>query len=272
MADPKIHIVYFAYLNTGDKNWNSSHPQKLMIQQLNDIKEYGLADAATSINIIFTNLKKSNFNNAAELQGDRIKETIKNILPSAEIRYNSGNKHEYPGIRRVWDIANDTPQADANNTLILYFHAKGITHNPNSGGERTPINRTLTDTIIKPWREIVARFKRDPAVNKAGYAASDAGIMWFNFWWVRASYAVGCPRPILTENRYYYEEWLGRRKAETPSGAEGFTGTIDCLSLCAGGPDGELGIGMGPGMEKCKTGGKRTRKRRTLKLKRRSRT
>ena len=270
MADPKIHIVYFAYLNTGDKNWKDSHPQKLMIQQLNDLKEFGLADAAKSINIVFTNPKKHNFNNATESLSDDIKETIKGIIPSAILHNSAGNRHEYPGIRLVWDIARNTPAADANDTLILYFHAKGITRNTNTG-VRTEINQTLTDTVIKPWRDIVARFKRDPVVNKAGYAASDAGIMWYNFWWVRASYAAGCPRPILTEQRYYYEEWVGRRKAESPSGAEGFTGTGDCLSLCVGGPDGELGIGMGPGMEKCKTGGKRTRKRRTLKLKRRGR-
>jgi len=247
----KLIIVYFAYLDTKDKEWNDSHPQKLIIQQLNDLKEFGLDEVAV-INIVFTNPKQNDFDDATERQADEIIGTIRGILPSAKIHHSAGNRHEYPGIRLVWDIANDT--VDPKNTLILYFHAKGITHNPNSGGERIPINRLLTDTVIKPWKDIVNRFERDPAVNKAGYATSHDGFLWYNFWWVRASYVVGCERPILTGRRHYYEDWLAKLKDGSDVRAQEpgkLSGPGDCLSLCAGGPGAPLGISMGAFMEKC---------------------
>ena len=264
MSDIKIHIVYFAYLDTKGKNWANSHPQKLMIQQLNDLKAFGLVERATTINIVFTYPKQNDTNIVAENRADETVTTIKEILPSAQIHRSGGNRHEYPGIRLVWDIATGTPEADRTNTLILYFHAKGITHNPNSGGERIPINQTLTDTVIKPWKDIIERFKRDPSVNKAGYAASGDGFLWYNFWWARASYIAGCEIPIITERRHYYEDWLAKLKDEHPTGPEPgkLSGPGDCLSLCAGGPNAPLGIGMGTFMEKCTplVGGARIKK------------
>ena len=31
----------------------------------------------------------------------------------------------------------------------------------------------------------------------------------FNFFWVRGSYLKKCNKPIITNDRYYYETWLG---------------------------------------------------------------
>lgn len=270
MSDIKIHIVYFGYLDAKDKNWKNSHPQKVMLTQLNDIKEFGLVEAAKTINIVFTNPKKSDFNNAAEKRADEIIASVKETLPSAIINRTPGNQHEYPGIHLVWNIANDTAEADRKNTVILYFHAKDITHD--NSGVRSGGNMNLTDTVIKPWKAIVERFKRDPAINKAGRAASDAGFIWYNFWWARASYIAACERPILTERRHYYEDWVGRLKEENPAidnkEPGKFSGPADCLSLCAGGPDAPLGIAMSPNMEKCTQGGGRMTRKMTLKLKR----
>ena len=245
-----FHIVYSAYLDTKGSSWENSRAKALVTQQLQDLVDFGLTQAK-SIHIILTAPKKSDYNNSTDLLFDEAVASIKSILPSAIIERIAGNKYEYPGIRRVWDLANKT-QEDADKTLILYFHSKGMI-NGNTSSIKTPEAEMLTNAVIKPWKEIIDRFQKEPTLNKAGYAAPDAGFIWYNFWWARASYLKGCPRPILTERRHYYEDWLGRRKVPNNTSPEpGKSGTAaNCLSLCVSGPNGPLGMSMSASMEKC---------------------
>ena len=67
-----------------------------------------------------------------------------------------------------------------------------------------------------------------------------------NFWWARASYLAGCPRPILTSERYYYESWLGLRE----NGEAGSVG--DTVSACVDGPKTPLGVVVESNMSQCK--------------------
>jgi len=110
----------------------------------------------------------------------------------------------------AWKLGKDTPKTRAHDTLVLYFHSKGIFSNPNTS-IRAKDHIKLTDSVIKPWKRIVKRFQDDSKMNKAGFGVAPNGSVWYNFWWARASYLAGCPKPLLTERRHYYEEWLGKK-------------------------------------------------------------
>jgi len=243
---PPFHIVYFAYIDSTDGQLPDTRSGKLIMEQMKDLVSCGISDAAKSIQIVLAVKKSHNFNNTTERRINSASHLIHEILPKAEIHRSAGNRYEYPGIRRVWDLAKKTPSEEATKTLILYFHTKGM-NNGNQTRIKTHENMILTDMVIKQWKEIIARFQSEPALNKAGYAASDKGFIWNNFWWARASYLQNCPRPILTDNRYYYEDWLGRRKQDKNAN-EGETGAMmgpaDCLSLCIKGVSSPLGVAV----------------------------
>ena len=59
--------------------------------------------------------------------------------------------------------------------------------------------------VVRGWRGVVAGFREHPAVNKAGYAGSKKGFMWYNFWWARCSYVAALIPPERTTRRHYYE-------------------------------------------------------------------
>jgi hypothetical protein len=244
---PPIHIVYFTFFDRNER------AHKLITEQMKGLRDIGLAAAAKSIHIVLSTPKTSNFNNSSEEKLHEVESLIHSILPSAEVHVSSGNRYEYPGIRKVWSIAKKIPAELSKQSLILYFHSKGMTSG-NTARVKTSQNETLTNVVINPWKEIVARFESDPVVEKAGFAASSNGFIWFNFWWARASYIAGCPRPILTERRHYYEDWLGRRARDANTNHEPgeFKSADNCLSLCVDGPEGPLGVGISAKMEKCK--------------------
>ena len=253
---PPIHIVFFTYIDTKGKAWAESRGVKLLTEQMKDLVDTGLSAVAKSVNIVISSNKANIFNNSTESRLDEVIETVESIIPSATIHRSSGNRYEYPGIRLVWDIARKVPKEEEDKTLILYFHSKGM----QSGGDdpqhvRTGDNVKLTETVIKPWKDLVKRFLTDPAVTKAGYAAGEGGWIWYNFFWVRASYVKKCTRPILTERRHYYEDWISRIKTkETNHQPEPgkHSGVEGCLSLCVEGAGGPLGVGISSNMEKCK--------------------
>jgi hypothetical protein len=184
---------------------------------------------------------------------------VKQVLPGARstVFLHSGGQTEYPGIRRVWDVAWEEPFADPqtnDNHVILYFHAKGMFNAPKPRQARSHQNSALTKVVVEPWQDIVSLFARNPSLNKAGFAAAPAGWVWYNFWWARASYIRRLVRPILTKRRHYYEDWLGRvrdpaRNDADRSGEGGYflkSGGLDSLTLCSGNQQRALGYVLLP--------------------------
>ena len=106
----------------------------------------------------------------------------------------------------------------------------------------------LFQTVIDPWKHVLQRLSADPSINKAGFAATAYGYMWFNFWWAKVTYVKKLVEPELTTDRYYYERWLGRLEPRhiwpmlspqllplqlARNDSRGaFTSSGDCLSLC----------------------------------------
>jgi hypothetical protein len=242
-----IYGVYFAYLDVRGKEWNSSRAKALVETQLREVKDIGLTAAVKEFHIVFTCKDHSILLQA--------RKCIRNILPDPKIHIHiiTGNPYEYPGILCVWNVAQRIPVSQRNNSVILYFHSKGMS-NGKKDRIKTDENEMLTRYVIQPWREIVSRFQSDPFLNKAGFAAAEHGWIWYNFWWARASYVANCPEPMLTNRRHYYEDWLGRENNggfEHKTEPGGFTTAADCLSLCKSGASGNLGIHLHPEFDEC---------------------
>lgn len=268
-SQPDIYIVYFAYMDVGNQNWDTSRAKNLILAQIKELNDTGLADAAKRIDIVITAPKSSNFNNSSILKLDKATRNIKGlsdiIKKKVVIHGERGNAFEYPGLRKVWDTAKSIYEEDpskSDKSVILYFHSKGMS-NGNKNNVKTAENKMLTDMVITPWKKIIERFASEPKLNKAGHSApKDGGWIWYNFWWARASYIYGpttrCPRPILTDRRHYYEDWLGRRvPTEDKTNADDSkelgtqSNASDCLTLCQEGPSGKLGLGLHPAFDKC---------------------
>lgn len=114
------------------------------------------------------------------------------------------------GIKKVWDVSRQLSfQSFGNNSVVLYFHSKGMWHNSNSAEEvRSFWEVRLFKSVIVPWKDVLRLFEKHTAINKVGYAAHEIGFMYHNFYWVRASYASRLEMPVLCKDRFYYENWL----------------------------------------------------------------
>ena len=77
-------------------------------------------------------------------------------------------------------------------------------------GRREHTEVALHRTVIAPWKRVTDIFATHPEIDKVGSTASPAGWIWWNYWWARASYLVQVEKPIKTERRHYYEDWLCR--------------------------------------------------------------
>jgi hypothetical protein len=124
------------------------------------------------------------------------------------------------------------------------------------------MSKVLTSTVINPWKTVVEKFSEHEQINKAGWMASRAGWVWFNFFWVRASYLkrVVCPT-VVSSDRYYYESWLGRLSTNgtycplAPDTYKGvFLGAHDSLTLCL--ENARIGEAFDPNEFPCMTPGK----------------
>jgi len=48
------------------------------------------------------------------------------------------------------------------------------------------------------------------SVDVIGYAVAPGAFPWFNFWWARAPFLKKLPAPLVSTNRWYYEDYIGR--------------------------------------------------------------
>jgi hypothetical protein len=189
-----IYIVYFIYINP-ERNW------KLILEgQMNDIKDTNILET----NKLFIVISCNDENNIQE---------AKNIVNSIFINYNhnieftieSQNLFEYPGIKKVYDLA-----LINKDKLFIYFHSKGMVFHQNS--KRNELEEKLTKNTFKNWQKTISIFKNNSNINKIGLLPSNSGFIWYNFWWARGDYISKLEEPIISEDRYYYEVWLSKVK------------------------------------------------------------
>lgn len=191
--EKKIIIVYNVFV-APNSNWRS-----IICGQLYELKSYGLLNEA-ELHVTITDPRGIGEIDAIirEICGDKV-----------FIHHFDQNRFEYWGIDLVWRLAQQYPDAK-----IAYFHTKGISY---GSADRNVEERWLTRDLFRRWRRSLQAFE-DPAVNKIGafpapnFHTEDSpwgGWIWFNFWWARASYLIGCGQPPVTGDRHYYESWLG---------------------------------------------------------------
>ena len=135
-------------------------------------------------------------------------------IPEAKISSSMTNQFEYPGIHKVWELSKEDPSKDH---YILYFHSKGMSC---LIAERDRWEHVLFQENVRKWNKAVDAFN-DEKVNKVGGTPNEKGIIWYNFWWARASYLIQLEEPIVNIDRYYYKHWLSKTNVE------------DCYSLLA---------------------------------------
>jgi len=211
---PAIIIVYNAFINTKRRDWLS-----VIALQIDGLVTNGVAVKAKDIYVCIS----TEFANETDLAtaGNLllVQELLAKWIPKAKIQASMMNRYEYPGIRRVWDVSRRLDDVTARNTVILYFHSKGMFNSKSTNlvytfngkpAYKDEIERRLFSSVIDNWGYVLDQFQKIKTLNKAGYAASPEGWIWLNFWFARASYIQKLVPPIISDNRYYYEDWLVR--------------------------------------------------------------
>ena len=134
-------------------------------------------------------------------------EELHPYLSRVTITIHPENNHEYFGIHRLWSRSHQVLPS----TILLYFHSKGIGYRYYTKEDnRFEVSTRLVNTVIRPWRSVLSMFKEKPSIDKIAYNYSPAGIMWCNFFWNRAAFTRRLEKPVITSDRYYYEEHNSR--------------------------------------------------------------
>jgi len=121
------------------------------------------------------------------------------------------NNHEYYGIHRVWTQSQEYA-GDPDRYILCYFHSKGISHDTFSKENAQSLSvKKIFDTVLRPWEKVMDIFNKNRHIDKVGHSFHPQGFVWFNFWWVRGSYCRLLEKPIETQRRHYYEDYLCRR-------------------------------------------------------------
>ncbi|MGN1280826.1 MAG: hypothetical protein ACI4UM_02830 [Succinivibrio sp.] len=199
MIKIRTAIVFFAYINR-DKNW-----KKIIKGQLSDLKLSGVLDNSD----LFIEVSDSSALADTHEFFASLPYRIKNLS------VHNKNTYEYYGLHKVWEIAN-TDRYD----YIAYFHTKGMSYKKRFtlGSGRIAREIVLTYLTFKNSARTLEVFDRNEQVVRIGAFpkkdddSSDVSgcFIWFNFFWIRASYAKTLEEPVITDNRFYYENWSSK--------------------------------------------------------------
>lgn len=210
----EIIIVYNTFINLKRADWLS-----VISLQMEGLISNGLAARAKEIYVCVSTEFTNESDSAAAANLHTVKRLFDQRIPKARIMATMMNRYEYPGIKQAWDVGKRiTHPIAARNTVVLYFHSKGMFNSKTKlayvydgkPAYKDEIERRLFATVIDNWNYVLEKMALHPELNKAGYAASPDGYIWLNFWFARASYLQTLVTPVISDNRYYYEDWLAR--------------------------------------------------------------
>lgn len=194
----RIAVVYFAYINK-DKNW-----KRIISSQLADLKRSGILSEAD----LFIEVSDPNNLNSVHCYFDNLKLYCK-------VAYHCKNTFEYYGLHKVWELS----KLDSNYDYVAYFHTKGMSYKKRCSlgltSGRNPREIVLTYLTFKNYKNTVSVFDTNKGIVKIGAfpkkdddSSDKSGcFIWFNFFWLRCAYARTLEEPIITDNRFYYENW-----------------------------------------------------------------
>jgi hypothetical protein len=195
-----IKIVYYLYL-IPEANW-----KEIASGQLLQLKSYGILEEAD----LYVHICDCHGLSA------EAETLVKGIAPDAILSFSHDNRYEYPGIKLVYDLAKQYPEA-----MFIYFHAKGMSHHLQA---RSAKEVTLFTLTFKNWPECIKSLNRNgvqkvglfPAMLREGLGNSGdlGGWIWYNYWYATGKYLSHCPQPMVHKDKYYYEGWLGLHSAD----------------------------------------------------------
>lgn len=191
-----LYVVYYIYLDDNN-NWKN-----IVYHQLYDLKISNILDNDNNKLFIILCGNINNINNIKIAQN-----LIKNIINiECEISYVYDNNYEYPGINKVHELSILNP-----NIIFFYMHNKGISYS--NIRVLNEINSLRTNLVL--WKKAINIFNNLDHINKIGLFPSSGGWIWYNFWFAKGSYISACNKPIITNDKYYYESWIGRNGSNT---------------------------------------------------------
>lgn len=172
--DLEVIIVFYAYLSPGRNWWHA------LEAYCGHILDTGLLERANRFYIsISTNTNQDWYTDFStkEPPSDHLEAQYR--MRNATIIFDEhlgqykdkiyydvtlGNVFEFPGLKRMWDIAHECPDDKVNKTIVLYFHSKGIAlHGQISKGQQM-LNRYFYNTVGK-WKHALKYFVIAPTLN-----------------------------------------------------------------------------------------------------------
>lgn len=177
-----------------------------------------------------------------------VQETIPNILnqgdPSNlqcsarerfEIRVTETSVYEFNGIQAYWREAQCSDSED----ILFYCHCKGVSHLNEITGSLPFQSQAAAQMIMRNIYKNIFILQTFPFLNKLGILQGGAtgdnsgrrGWMFWNFYGCRARYIQQLPEPVLSNNRFSYEFWLGKRTNRTDVQANSKIGLDDGISM-----------------------------------------
>ena len=179
-------IVYFAYLVPNRWHW-------IVKEQLDALKNLDLYEMAANIyfNVI-----------SDDVELEQLKQLLKTDYPKIEIaNHFYENVYEYAGIKNVYDISSE--QED--NTIILYFHSKGMKSYEDDD------RRKLFSKTISNYTDAIEAFQNDKEIDIVCAIPNHNGFAYYNFFWIRSSYVKKwLPEPVISDDRFMWEIYIGK--------------------------------------------------------------
>lgn len=155
-----------------------------------------------------TIIKSKILNEISKLYTITVGEDFDKVAPidnNIVIKYSKNRKfYEYPTLRFLYSFCLNHLKDD---DLVFYIHTKGVQWQQNSRSDRW--RRIMMECCILNWKKRIFNLtveNRDhfgPLYNSTPlphYAG--------NFWWAKASFIKKLKEPIITDDRFYYENWL----------------------------------------------------------------
>ena len=192
-----LYVVYYinCLINKNYMDW-PKHQLKYITDQINNNNIISLKKLNKVKIFIVATIKNEDKNYFIN--------ELNNIYPETkfEIDFYNEEEYEYRGINKVWELGQ---KYNNNNDIILYYHSKGMSRTEKYSQEKDKYNN-----ILKDLNKIFDIYDNYKFIDKIGYSCSNSGFMWYNFWYARGSYINFVEKPIKTERRHYYEDWLSR--------------------------------------------------------------
>jgi hypothetical protein len=189
----RLNLVFFVYLV-------NPHWEEIVIECLNAIKKSSIYEK--SENLFISTVCDEN-----QLSG--LKKIISKNFDKFKIYETSNeNNFEYLGLKAVYEISQNE------DSLILYLHTKGMTSGLLSS-KNNSIRKVLFKHLVTNSDEILEKLTEDQNIDILTVFPSNESFAWFNCFWIRSSYVKNfCSKPEKTENRYFWEKWIGSRHSK----------------------------------------------------------